>query len=656
MSLFQGHVRLKLHFLVLSLCWSVVMLLAMGFDMYSTSRGLLDMIRLQAETAFEKDIIYRQWNAMHGGVYALVTEQTQPNPYLKTVDREIFTPSGRKLTLVNPAYMTRQVLELERQKNGIHGHITSLRPLRPENRPDSWEEAALHRFESGDDLVTEITDMGGREYYRYMRPLQTSRFCLRCHADDGYQEGSIRGGLSVSVPMERWNGLKRQHILHSFGIFGLFWISGLLGLWGGYRRLGREIDRVERLRSELEDFRSTLDEIQDCVFMFRPDSLRFLYFNQAVVEYSGFSREELSRMDPAVLFPEMGEESLEEIVDALVRGGRESFVMETVLQHRDGTRTPVELKFDYIVPRTTGDGRIVAVVRDVRQRRQEQLEKQQMELRLLQTQKLEAIGQLAAGIAHEINTPTQYVATNLDFLKESFQDLAVLIAVQEELLTAARNGTVRAELLRKVEETRESIDWEFLAEEIPQALDQSTDGVRRVTRIVRAMKEFSHPASRDKVPVDLNHLIETTLTVSKNEWKYVAQVQTGFEEELPPVPCYSDELGQVLLNLFINAAHAIETKQKQEQSDITGTLEVTTRRDRDHVEIRIRDTGTGIPSEILDKIFEPFFTTKDVGKGTGQGLAIARDIIVNKHAGQIQVESEPGVETVFVIRLPLDPE
>ncbi len=279
-------------------------------------------------------------------------------------------------------------------------------------------------------------------------------------------------------------------------------------------------------------------------------------------------------------------------------------------------------------------------------------ERKKMEGQLAQAQKLEAVAHLAAGIAHEINTPTQYVGDNIRFLEDSFADLDAVIDALSAVHEAAKNGPVPPELITKAEEALEDADLEYLREEIPQAIRQSLDGVERVATIVRAMKEFSHPGSSEKQPVDLNHVLETAAAVSRNEWKYVAELKTDFAPDLPTVPVFTAELNQAVLNIIVNAAHAIG--DVVDGTDEKGTITLATRKiDDDWIEARISDTGTGIPEELRDKIFNPFFTTKGVGKGTGQGLAIAYNTIVEKHNGVLTFESEVGKGTTFIIRLPV---
>ena len=277
-----------------------------------------------------------------------------------------------------------------------------------------------------------------------------------------------------------------------------------------------------------------------------------------------------------------------------------------------------------------------------------------LESQLAQAQKLEAIGQLAAGIAHEINTPTQYVSDNTRFLQEAFQDLATLISQYEAVCQTARAASLTDAHLDKLETLAKDIDAAYLRDEIPLAIQQSLEGLERVATIVRAMKDFSHPGGQDKVAADLNQAIENTITVARNEWKYVADMVVDFDPNLPNAPCFIGDINQVILNIIVNAAHAIGDSVASGALS-KGAITVQTRRVHEAVEIRIQDTGGGIPEAIRDKIFDPFFTTKEVGRGTGQGLAIAHAVVVEKHGGSISFETEIGRGSTFIIRLPIDP-
>jgi PAS domain S-box-containing protein len=277
-----------------------------------------------------------------------------------------------------------------------------------------------------------------------------------------------------------------------------------------------------------------------------------------------------------------------------------------------------------------------------------------LEVQLRQSQKLEAVGQLAAGIAHEINTPTQFVGDNTRFVQQSFQAIQETNALYIELLQAAKANSVTPELVERIERAAVAGDLDYLFQEIPKAISQTLEGVERITRIVRAMKEFSHPGSKEKAAADLNKAIESTVTVASSEWKYVADLKLELDPQLPAVVCFLGDFNQAILNLIVNAAHAIGDVVKQ-KPDTKGAITVSTRKDGDLVEVRVNDTGSGIPEEVRPRLFEPFFTTKGVGKGTGQGLSVVYGTIVKRHGGTVTFESEVGKGTTFILRLPIVP-
>jgi PAS domain S-box-containing protein len=294
------------------------------------------------------------------------------------------------------------------------------------------------------------------------------------------------------------------------------------------------------------------------------------------------------------------------------------------------------------------DGKVVAAIELV----EDITERITLERELRQSQKLEAIGQLSAGIAHEINTPIQYVGDNTRFLEDAFGDLKAAIAAFGRLLDAVKSGAVPEKIVAEVQAALDEADLAYLANEIPNAIAQSLEGIQRVSRIIKAMRQFSHPGTDQKVESDLNQALESTITVSRNEWKYVADMETDFAADLPAVPCFPGELNQVFLNLIINAAHAIGEKTDAGEQG-KGLIRVSTRMVDGTVQIRIADNGGGIPASIRQRVFDPFFTTKPVGKGTGQGLTIAHAVIKEKHNGSIRFESREGEGTTFIVALPL---
>ena len=274
-----------------------------------------------------------------------------------------------------------------------------------------------------------------------------------------------------------------------------------------------------------------------------------------------------------------------------------------------------------------------------------------LEGELLQAQKLESVGRLAAGVAHEINTPVQFVGDSIHFVRDAADDMMGVIEKLQAVQRSVLDGAPSMEAATRAADAEEAADLPYLIEHVPRALERSLEGLSRVANIVRSMKEFAHPDAREMSAVDINHAIRATLTIAVNEYKYVADVETHYGE-LPPVVCHVGEVNQVILNIVVNAAHAIA--DVVQNSGRRGLISVRTTREGDSVVIAISDTGGGIPAEIRDRIFDPFFTTKEVGKGTGQGLALARTAIVEGHHGELSLETEIGKGTTFFIRLPLD--
>jgi signal transduction histidine kinase len=285
----------------------------------------------------------------------------------------------------------------------------------------------------------------------------------------------------------------------------------------------------------------------------------------------------------------------------------------------------------------------VVVFRDITDLR----ERQRRELEDRHDQTLESLGRLSAGIAHEINTPIQFVGDNTRFLAEAYQDMLDLLLVYRDCLDASNGEVDWDERVRRAAEAERSADIDYLTAEVPAAVSQSLEGIERVASLVRAMKSFSYKDSRDRSYADLNEALTTTLTVARNEVKYVADVVLDLGE-LPEVLCRVGDLNQVFLNLLVNAADAMQDKGER------GEIRIGSRTEGPMAVISIADNGCGIPEHLQKMIFEPFFTTKEVGKGTGQGLALARAVVADGHGGTIEVRSTPGEGTEFILRLPTD--
>jgi PAS domain S-box-containing protein len=398
----------------------------------------------------------------------------------------------------------------------------------------------------------------------------------------------------------------------------------------------------EALRASEERYRELFENASDLVFTTDLEAARFTSLNRVAEQTIGYSREEAAEMNLQQLVDPKHWERIEQARRRLL-AGESTVQFEVEIMAKHGRRVMLEVK-PRLIFKEGKPTAVQAIGRDITGR-----EAAEMELR--HAQKLESVGRLASGIAHEINTPIQFVGDNTRFLQESFAGLQTLINKYQELRQAAASGAVSPDLLAEVRRVEGESDCAYLLEEIPKALAQTLDGVSRVATIVRAMKDFAHPESKERVAADLNKALLSTLTVARNELKYVADLETDFGD-LPLVVCNISDLNQVFLNLLVNAAHAIGEVVKG--TGEKGKIRVGTVAEGKTVLIAITDTGCGIPEGIRSKVFDPFFTTKEVGRGTGQGLAIARSVIVERHKGALTFESEVGKGTTFYIRLPIE--
>jgi PAS domain S-box-containing protein len=404
---------------------------------------------------------------------------------------------------------------------------------------------------------------------------------------------------------------------------------------------------LTQLATSEEQFRRLVESTHTIPFELDPRALRFCYVAPQATGLLGVPAS--NWLDDGFLSQRMHPDDRDACLGVLARAGSEHVESECRLRRSDGAwiwaRMILSVAGDEAASRGRARGSILrGVLLDVTETRR-------LEAELRQAQKLESVGRLAAGVAHEINTPVQFVSDSVHFVRDAFGDLSSLMKSYGELRTAAASGSASPELVADVAEAEDAADVPYLLENVPKALERSLEGLDRVATIVRSMKEFAHPDQKEMAPVDLNQAIQSTLTIARNEYKYVAEVETDFGE-LPRVTCLVGEVNQVVLNIVVNAAHAIADAVKG--TDARGRITVRTRREGDQVQIAISDTGGGIPEHVRERIFDPFFTTKEVGRGTGQGLAIARAVVVEKHHGSLTFESEVGRGTTFFVRLPID--
>ncbi len=402
---------------------------------------------------------------------------------------------------------------------------------------------------------------------------------------------------------------------------------------------------LSRKRSEMRYMRlfAATEQSADAIVITDENGI-IQYVNPSFEKITGYSKEEaIGRKTSLLKSGEHSTEFYKNLWNTITRGE----VWHGRLRNRKKNGEIYEDETS-ISPVFNAQGKIINYVSVKRNVTKERL----LESQLRQAQKLEAIGQLAAGIAHEINTPIQYIGDNTHFIQDSLDDLTRLIRSFRHLLDSIENNTVSPEELEKLHQIIAEVDAEYLLTEIPTSLKQSLEGIDRITHIVQAMREFSHPGVKEKTSMDINRAIENTLTVSRNEWKYTVEIVKHLDTNLPPIHCIQADINQALLNLIVNATHAIQDKLKI-HPDLKGIIEIRTSIIDNYVEIQVEDNGIGIPKSIQDRIYDPFFTTKEVGRGTGQGLAITYNVIVEKHGGTITFISKENKGTTFIVRLPI---
>jgi PAS domain S-box-containing protein len=458
---------------------------------------------------------------------------------------------------------------------------------------------------------------------------------------EGFAKRCLRGGSVHATSRRR----RKDGTLVDLEIYAVPLVMegkprGILAL---YQDITERKHAEEALRASEERYRELFENASDLVYTTDLEG-GLTSLNRVAEQTLAYSREEAAQMNFRQLVDPRHWQRVEQTRERLLAGDS-AVTLELEITAKDGRRVMLEVNPRLIYK----DGKPVGmqgIGRDITGR-----DEREMELR--HAQKLESVGRLASGIAHEINTPIQFVGDNTRFVQDSFGGLQTLLSKYQELRAAAASGTVSPDLLAAVRRVEEESDCAYLLEEIPKALTQTLDGVTRVATLVRAMKDFAHPESKEKAAADLNKALLSTLTVARNELKYVADVETDLGD-LPPVVCNISDLNQVFLNLLVNAAHAISEVMKG--SGEKGKIRVRTVAEDNTVLVTIADTGCGIPEGIRTKVFDPFFTTKEVGRGTGQGLAIARSVVVERHKGTLTFESEVGKGTSFYVRLPVESE
>ncbi len=594
--------------------WTIIIISLSIAVYYAEQKSARHFAYLEAVASFEKDILYRRWAASHGGVYAPVTEKTPPNPYLAHItERDIASASGRALTLINPAYMTRQVHELGKQHSGVQGHITSLKPLRPENAPDPWEADALKKIDQGVHEISSVETICGKPYLRLIRPLLVEADCMRCHEHQGYRIGDIRGGISTAVPMEPFLAMTKREAFESILGLVLLWGMGITGLFfSGKSLVGYFEDRrraEDAVREREEHLRVLFEHAPEAVIVFDVDRGRVVDVNANAARLCECSREDLLKSRPGDFYsPEQpdgipAEKSMEEHIQRALRG--EIVVFQRLVRTAAGKDILCEV---HLLRVPSHDRKLLrASYLDITERKR-------IEAETLRLQKLEAISILAGGIAHDFNNMLTAAIGNIE--------LAVM-------KTKPQDGS-----------------YPYLLQ-VKNILEQSRELGHRLLI-------FSKGGDPIRKPVRIADLVKDAVT-SALAGSGIAYDLLCSDETLM-ADCDAGQIHQVIRNLLINAAEAMPDGGRVSIGCGVVSLDKESALSLppgDYVMVSIQDTGVGIPEESIGKIFDPYFTTKDKysRKGIGLGLTICHAII-KKHDGLITVESIPGRGTTFRVYLP----
>ncbi|WP_339134329.1 MAG: DUF3365 domain-containing protein [Candidatus Electrothrix sp. GW3-4] len=630
---------------VLAFLWLATVTSSMTWNMHRIQQSTLETAQTHARSSYKKDIIYRRWNAMHGGVYVPVTDKTPSNPHLTSERRDIMTASGIKLTLVNPAYMTRQVLELQMQESGIQEHITSLNPIRPENRADPWEAEALKQFVQGVTEVSSVEVMNGVPYLRLMKPLMVNGECMQCHASQGYQVGDVRGGISVSVPLLPFKEIADRNRLILVVWHAVLLFIGLGGVYCGNKKILRNIEQRKQVEHELEQAYEEMEQrVED----------RTLELQQEIEERKKAQLETLRAQKEW----ERTFDSVPDLITILndrhdiihankAMSERLNIPMEQIINNKcyrlmHGTESPptfcphTKLLKDHkpysaevfeerlqcylhimVTPLYDENNSFVGsvhVARDITAQKE-------AEAKLRKAEKMEAIGLMAGGVAHDLNNILAAIVGYPDLLLMELPDDSQL---RQPLESIRRSGEMAGE-------------------------------------VVADLLTVARGVLAERQPANLNTLVREYLVSPEGKELQKRHEDVSFNVSLEPnlmnISCSPVHMKKCIMNLVGNAAEAINGDgtvtlvTRNQLVDVPMTAVGMTLQAGRYAVVAIRDTGSGIDKNDLQHIFEPFYSKKVMGRsGTGLGLAVVWNS-VQDHNGGIIVESGPQ-GTLFELFFP----
>jgi len=596
---------------MLVVVWTIIVAASLTWSIVRTKKETLEIAQIQAHISYIKDIEYRRWNAKHGGVYVPVTEDTPPNPYLTDVsEREIRTPSGKLLTLVNPAYMTRQVHEMTEEEYGLKGHITSLKPIRPGNAPDPWEAEALRELEKEKDEITAISEIGGKYYFRLMHSFKTEKTCLKCHAGQGYREGDTRGGISVSIPMGPMFAIERRHILDSVAVHGLLWIVGLVGISfnkGRIRESEQERRHAEETVTRERDKAQQYLDIAGVMFVVIDAEHRVTLINRKGCECLGYNETEIIGQNWFDHFiPEYDREGSRRVFLQLISGetALNEYYENSVLT-RSGSERLIAWHNAALKDEKGNITGTLSSGEDITERKEAEKELRKMTDELSRSNT--DLQQFAYAASHDLQEPLRAVAGFVQLLEKRYKD-------------------------RLDEKGHEFIDY-------------TVDGVKRMQSLIRDLLEYSRLETKKKAFESVN----CSVALEKALWNLHKAVEESKSEItydlLPTVTADASQITSLFQNLIGNA---LKFKGRQRPE-----IHISAYKSDDEWIFSVRDNGIGIDPAHFERIFSIFqrLHTREEYEGTGVGLTICKRI-VERHGGRIWVESESGKGSVFYFTMP----
>ncbi len=650
-------VRVRRYASIIAVGWTAAVAVSLLWNLHQERQEALSVAISQAQAAYDKDVVYRRWNAEHGGVYVPVTPDTQPNPYLSHMpERDITTPSGRLLTLVNPAYMTRQVYELMMKQNGVRGHITSLKPIRPENAPDPWEIEALQTFERGEAEVSALREIDTEVYMWLMRPLVIEEGCLKCHAAQGYKLGDIRGGISVAVPMASLWNIGQGNIPALLLGHVVLWLFGLGGISFAGLHMNQRIQEREQAQAITREaerrYRNLFEQAPVMYVITRNEEGKPVIAdcNKRFASTLGYSRAEILERPLADFYaPESVTRLLEDGYERALRG---PFVSEERrLLTYDGRAIETQL---HALPETDSMGRVIgtrAMYMDISERKR--VERALRELNEeLERRVVERTRELKER-ADENETLNQGMLAMLEDLREinlRYRETAQQLQqanAELEAFAYSVSHDLRAPL-RAIDGFAQVLEEDYgsqLGTDGQHYLERVRAGSRRMGQLIDDLLTLSRLGRRELTRETLN----LTALIQKI-YELFAEERAGREidfrvSDCPPVQADPSLMDVMLVNLLSNAL-------KFTRDRTPAVIEFGCQTEDDQSVFFVRDNGVGFDMEYADKLFAPFqrLHRTEEYEGTGIGLAIVQRVI-HRHGGDVWAEAEVDKGATFYFRL-----